>query len=104
MPITRATERNHLSGENEIISLGGPVERVDGRLVLQIPLAAGGAALVPYSRGIARVESDTLVVTIPDWLAEKLGIGEGSSVIVDNRNGKFNITRDVPDTDDGSAA
>ena len=83
---------SHLSAENEVTSLGGPVERVDGRLVLHIPLAAGGSALINCSRGIGRVEEDMLIVTIPDWLAEQLGITEGSAVIVDNRNGKFNIT------------
>ena len=81
-----------MSDDKEVTSLGGPVERIDGRLVLQIPLAAGGAGLVDCSRGIGRVEGDVLVVTIPDWLAEKLLITEGSAVIVDNRNGKFNIT------------
>ena len=85
-------------------SLGGPVARVDGRLVLQIPLGAGGAALVACSRGIGRVENDTLIVTIPDWLAEKLEIGEGSAVIVDNRNGKFNITPAVAETNEDSAS
>ncbi len=83
-------------------SLGGPVERIDGQLVLQIPLSAGGAALIPCSRGLSRVENDTLIVTIPDWLAEKLGLSEGSSVIVDNRHGRFNITPAVPDNDEVS--
>ena len=72
--------------------------------MLQIPLADGGAALVACSRGISRVENDTLIVTIPDWLAEKLGLSQGSSVIVDNRNGKFNITLAVSDTDEDSAS
>jgi bifunctional DNA-binding transcriptional regulator/antitoxin component of YhaV-PrlF toxin-antitoxin module len=35
-----------------------------------------------------------LIVTIPDWLAKRLGIEEGTPVIVDNQNGKFNITLD----------
>ncbi len=81
---------------DEITSLAGPVERVDGKLVLQIPLAEGGAQLVECSRGIGRVEGEDLVVTIPDWLAAKLGIDEGSTVVVDNRGGKFNITPSGP--------
>ena len=31
-------------------------------------------------------------VAATDWLAEKLGITDGTLVAVDNRNGKFNIT------------
>jgi len=76
----------------QVTSLSGPVESVNGKLVLHIPLAAGGDQLVAASRGIGVVMDDYLEVTIPDWLAEKLGITEGSIVTVDNRDGKFNIT------------
>jgi hypothetical protein len=31
-------------------------------------------------------------VVIPDWMAKKVGIGEGSRVAIDNRDGRFNIT------------
>src|SRR5690349_24441501 len=75
-----------------VVSLEGPVEDIDGNLTLRIPLDAGGKALIECSRGIARVENDYLHVTIPKWLADKLLIAAGSKVIVDNRNGKFNIT------------
>ncbi len=74
-----------------ITSLKGPVETVDGRLVLRIPLAAGGSQLVECSRGIGEVEGECLKVAIPSWLAEKLGIQVGSQVRVDNYDGKFNI-------------
>jgi len=74
-----------------ITSLKGPVESVDGRLVLRIPLAAGGSQLVECSRGIGEVEGECLNVSIPAWLAEKLGIQAGSHVRVDNHDGKFNI-------------
>jgi hypothetical protein len=77
---------------DKVTSLSGPVESVDGKLVLQIPLAAGGAQLVGASRGIGVVVDDYLEVSIPDWLAQQLGIAEGSVVTVDNRDGKFNIT------------
>jgi hypothetical protein len=75
-----------------ITSLTGPVERVGDAFVLQIPLDAGGARLAASARGIGHVEGEDLVVRIPGWLAEKLGIAEGSYVTVDNRDGKFNIT------------
>jgi hypothetical protein len=76
----------------DVTSLEGPVEEIDGELVLLIPLAAGGAALAQCARGIGRVKEDYLVVVIQGWLAKKLGIFKGSVVVVDNRNGKFNIT------------
>jgi hypothetical protein len=77
----------------DIVSLEGPVELVDGELVVRIPLSAGGDKLAPLARGIGQVIGDCLVVEIRPWLAEKLRIGEGSLVVVDNRNGKFTITR-----------
>jgi hypothetical protein len=77
---------------DQLTTLEGPVERIAGALVLQIPLEYGGAALAESARGISKIEGDDLTVTIPDWLAEKLGITEGTTVVVDNRGGKFNIT------------
>jgi hypothetical protein len=79
-----------------VTSLGGPVELVEGELVLLIPLAAGGHELVPFTRGIGRIEGEVLRIVIPHWLAEKLDISEGCRVIVDNAGGKFNIRRATP--------
>ena len=76
----------------EITSLEGPVEMIEGKLTLLVPLAAGGDQLVDCSRGIATVEGEFLKVIIQDWLAAKLGIYEGRLVVIDNRNGKFNIS------------
>jgi hypothetical protein len=80
--------------ESEIVSLGGPVEKYDGKLQLRIPLIAGSLELSKVARGISEIEGDLLIVTIPDWLSKRLGIEEGTPVIVDNQNGKFNITLD----------
>ena len=77
--------------EEEVTSLSGPVEMVDNRLVLQIPLAEGGAGLVAASRGIGVVIEDYLEITIPAWLAQRLGISDGTVVNVNNLNGKLNI-------------
>ena len=78
---------------SEQISLEGPVQLIDGKLTLQIPLAAGGDKLASLARGIGEVVGEALVVVVPPWLAEKLRIGAGSLVHVDNYNGKFTITR-----------
>ena len=76
-----------------VISIEGPVESRDGQLVLLIPLHAGGEVLAPLAKGIGAVEAEYLKIIIPSWLADKLGVSEGSLVVVDNKNGKFTITR-----------
>jgi hypothetical protein len=77
----------------EVTTLEGPVKRVEGRLVLWIPLVLGGSQLVECSRGIGEVDGEYLKVVVPDWLAEKMGITEGCRIRVDNRDGRFNIWR-----------
>jgi hypothetical protein len=79
-----------------VTTLTGPVENIDGKLLLRIPLDAGGSELVAASRGIGVVEGEFLSIEIMDWLAKKLGISEGSLVAVDNVNGKFNIRPSNP--------
>ena len=73
------------------VSLTGPVERLNGELTLRIPLAAGGAALAPAAGRIATSDDQFLIITIKPWLAEQLGISEGSLVDIDNIDGQFNI-------------
>jgi len=77
----------------DLISIEGPVELVNGELVLRIPLADGGDKLAPLARDIAESDGQYLTVAIKPWLAQRLRIGVGSLVIVDNQNGKFTITR-----------
>lgn len=76
---------------DEAFSLQGPVERVDAKLVLRIPLNAGGDEFVECSRGISEVQGEFLTIVIPEWLAGMLRIEEGDLVNVSNANGKFNI-------------
>ena len=78
---------------SDTISIEGPIELVDGKLVLRIPLSAGGDRLAPLARGIGEVDGDVLKVIIQPWLADNLRVGAGSLVFVDNVNGKFTITR-----------
>jgi hypothetical protein len=76
-----------------VTSLQRLVENIDGKLMLRIPLAAGGRELVECSRGISEIDGDFLTIVIPDWLAEKLAISEGSTLVVGNANDRFNIRR-----------
>ena len=86
----------------DYISLEGPLQSIDGQLVLLIPLEAGGDKLAPFARGIGEIDGDCLKVIVQPWLAEKLRVSAGSLVFVDNKNGKFTITRsaanDLPKT------
>jgi hypothetical protein len=77
--------------EDEVTSLQGPVEKVDDKLVLRIPLAAGGNELIECSRGISEITEEYLKITIPEWLAGMLRVDVGTVVSVDNKGGKFNI-------------
>jgi len=76
---------------DEVTSLQGPVEEVDGKLALRIPLEAGGNQLIACSRGISEVKGEYLEIIIPEWLTGMLRIEKGDMVYVDNENGKFNI-------------
>jgi hypothetical protein len=75
----------------DVTSLQGPIEKIDGKLTLMIPLEAGGDQFIECSRGISEIQGEYLRVTIPEWLSGMLRIQEGSLVSVDNENGKFNV-------------
>jgi hypothetical protein len=79
--------------DEDYISLHGPIEREGDRLVLRIPLAAGGDQLRLVCEGISEIDGEDLVVPIPNWLAEKIRVAEGTEIFVDDRGGKFNITK-----------
>ena len=74
-----------------VTSLEGPVESIDGRLLLRIPLATGGAKLKRSASGISHVDGDFLIIVIQDWMSAKLNITEGSIVEVNDRDGRFTI-------------
>ena len=77
--------------DEPIASLRGPVEKIDGKLALLIPLEAGGDEFVDCARGISEVKDGVLRVLIPEFIAGMLRIEEGDLVDVTNANGKFNI-------------
>lgn len=79
--------------EKDYISLRGPVEREKTGLVMRIPLDAGGEQLWLVCEAISEIDGDDLVISIPDSLAQKIEIGEGTEVYVDDRWGKLNITK-----------
>ena len=77
---------------DEIVCLEGPLERVNGELVLMIPLEEGGNKLREVAKGISEtVRGSILKIVIQPWLAGVLRIEEGDPVQVENQNGKFNL-------------
>ncbi|MGI4826775.1 MAG: hypothetical protein ACRYFU_01065 [Janthinobacterium lividum] len=74
-------------------SVQAPVERREDRLVLRIPMDAGGDKLQLVARASSFVEGDDLVVLLPEWLAQRMRLAEGSEVHLDDRWGKLNIAR-----------
>ncbi|MGA8537907.1 MAG: hypothetical protein WB566_00325 [Terriglobales bacterium] len=76
---------------DNVTSLQGPIEKIEGKLTLMIPLEAGGDQFIECSKGISEIQGEYLKITIPEWLSGMLRIEEGCLVSVDNENGKFNI-------------
>jgi hypothetical protein len=76
----------------EPISLKGPVEVINDKLTVRIPLAVGGDQLAPLAKGMGKIDGEHLIVTIPPKMAEKLKLLPESIVSVDNQNGKFNLS------------
>jgi hypothetical protein len=87
----------HMPDDISANRIQGPVNLIDGKLTLKIPLEYG-AGLVECSRGIGEVSDGHLVIIIEDWLAEKLGLVDGSIVIVQKLNGKFNLRKKPTDS------
>jgi len=76
---------------DDVTSLQGPVEMVEGQLMLLIPLEAGGDQFLECSRGISEVQGEYLKITIPDTIAGMLRIEAGDLVTINNADGKLNI-------------
>ncbi len=81
---------------DELMSLEGPILRVNGELMLLIPLDDGGSELIECSRGISEVQGEFLKIVIPEWLAGMLRIEEGDLICVHNTDGKFHIQASSP--------
>jgi len=75
------------------VSIHGPIEKEEDELFLRIPLAVGGKELIGYTKGIGRVDGDFLKIEVMPWMAEKLGVSEGTVMRVDNLTGEFRMQR-----------
>ena len=73
-----------------VLALEGPVLKINGELMLFVPLADGGSELAQCSPGISEVQGEFLQILIPEWLAGLLEIEEGDVVCVQS-DGKLRI-------------
>ena len=73
-----------------VMALEGPVLKVNGELMLMIPMEDGGAGFVQCARDISEIQGEFLKIVIPEWLAGLLDIEEGDVVSV-HADGKLNI-------------
>jgi hypothetical protein len=89
LDVVKDTKRG--SEMNEEISLEGPVQLVDEKLVLLIPLEEGGSEFLECTRGIGEVHGKYLKIVLQPWLAGLLRIDVGDRVVVSNEGGKFGI-------------
>jgi len=73
------------------LRLEGPVERIADELVVSVPLSEGGSQFIDCTRRIARIDlqRECLDIVIPTWLAAKIGITDGSRVVISNQGGVF---------------
>ena len=79
--------------QSDYLSLEGPVECLNGQLILRIPLEAGGQQLRQSVCGQCTVEGKDLIVPLPEWLSTSIRLREGMAVHVDDRWGRLNIAR-----------
>lgn len=77
--------------EQEVVTVTAPLEKLEGKLVLRIPLKEGGNAMIQCSRGISEIRDGHLVIEIQGWLLSLLRVSEGDRVEVSNFDGRFNI-------------
>jgi hypothetical protein len=73
-----------------IFALEGPVLKVNGELMLVVPLADGSAETPERSPAVSETQGEYLQILIPAWLAGLLEIEEGDLVRVQS-DGRLHI-------------
>ena len=76
---------------DEMVAIRGPLEIIDGKFVLQIPLAEGGDVLAKLAGTMGRIDGDVLRIELPKKLVGELEWKAGDIVSIDNHEGLLNI-------------
>ena len=71
------------------IYLSGPIERIDGKLSMCIPLEEGGEVLAEYTKGISRIQDGQLIISPPENMLAGMGIFEGTEIEITIKDGRF---------------
>ena len=73
------------------MSVQGPVLKINGRLMLLIPLDRQASEWAAGAHCDFEVDGDCLKIVIPDWLAGILRVEEGDLISVSNWDGELHI-------------
>ena len=79
-----------------VTSIEGHVLKVDGKLMLLVPLDSTGPERFETTPGISEVCGDFLKILIPEWLVGVLSIEEGDLVSIQNSDGKMELLPSGP--------
>jgi hypothetical protein len=74
-----------------VTSIEGHVLKVNGQLMLLVPLDPGSPEQMETAPGIAEICGDFLKIVIPEWLAGVLSIEEGDLVSIQNSDRKLAV-------------
>jgi hypothetical protein len=74
-----------------VTSIEGHVLKVNGQLMLLVPLDSGNPELMETSPGISEICGEYLKIVIPEWLAGVLSIEEGDLVSIQNSDRKMEV-------------
>ena len=77
--------------QDDFVNIECPVEKINGRFVLRIPLAWGGDKLIECSRSFSEIREQFLWIIVSQSVAEMLRLKEGDRVYVGNPNGEFHL-------------
>ena len=81
---------------NAETSLEGLVLKINGELILFVPLGCGGSETMECSRSTSEAQGDFLKIAIPEWLDSLLHIVEGDLLCMDHCDGKFHFPANSP--------
>jgi hypothetical protein len=79
-----------------VTSIEGHVLKVDGKLMLLVPLDSTGSERFITAPGISEVCGDYLKIVIPEWLVGVLSIEEGDLVSIQNSDRKMDLLPSGP--------
>jgi hypothetical protein len=71
------------------VHIQGPLEFVDGRWLLRIPLGVGGQELAACTSSISIIRGDVLEIELPKKLVRNLRLKEGQHLRVNADGGQF---------------